>query len=254
MRKLVAALACRNTSNRLFGKPMQNLDNNKTILDELVSSIKQHKIVKEICLGISEGISNSSFKEYALKKKINYIFGNEIDVLSRLIKCGTHCKATDVLRITTENPFVYLDNIEAAWNIHKKNNNDLTATDGGPLGTHFEIFKLTALKISHKKGGKKHRSEHCDAFVMENLNKFKVQIIQLPRNLLRSEYRLTVDNPEDLILCRKIYKKLKKKSPKIPLKSIINFLNKNPKIAKINIQYPRMTRIWPESLYINFNN
>jgi len=37
MRKLVAALACRNTSNRLFGKPMQNLDNNKTILDELVN-------------------------------------------------------------------------------------------------------------------------------------------------------------------------------------------------------------------------
>ena len=28
-----------------------------------------------------------------------------------------------------------------------KNNNDLTATDGGPLGTHFEIFKLNALKI-----------------------------------------------------------------------------------------------------------
>ena len=62
MRKLVAALACRNTSNRLFGKPMQNLDDNKTILDELVNSLKQRKIVKEICLGISEGISNSSFK------------------------------------------------------------------------------------------------------------------------------------------------------------------------------------------------
>lgn len=254
MRKLVAALACRNTSHRLFGKPMQNLDNNKTILDELVNSIKEHKIVKKICLGISEGPSNYSYKEYALKKKINYIFGNELDVLSRLIKCGLHSKATDILRITTENPFVYLDNIETAWNIHKKNNNDLTATDGGPLGTHFEIFKLNTLRISHKYGAKKHRSEHCDSFVMDNLNKFKVQIIELPKNLLRSEYRLTVDNPEDLILCRNIYKKLKKKSPNIPLKSIVNFLDKNPNIAKINVQYPRMTRIWPKSLYINFNN
>ena len=43
-----------------------------------------------------------------------------------------HTKATDILRITTENPFVYLDNIENAWQIHKNNNNDLTATDGGP--------------------------------------------------------------------------------------------------------------------------
>ncbi len=250
MRKLIAALACRNTSNRLFGKPMQNLDSKKTILDQLINSIQEHRIVKKICLGIAEGSSNYSYKDYALKKKLNYIFGDEVDVLSRLIKCGEKVKATDVLRITTENPFVYLDNIEIAWKIHQQNNNDLTATDGGPLGTHFEIFKLKTLKKSHKNGSKKHRSEHCDAYVMDNLNKFKVQIIELPKDLLRPEYRLTVDNPEDLILCKKIYNKLKKYSPNIPLKKIINFLDKNPQIAKVNIQYPRMTRIWPKSLYI----
>ena len=42
MRKLIAALACRNTSNRLFGKPMQNLDSKKTIL-ELETIFKQVK-------------------------------------------------------------------------------------------------------------------------------------------------------------------------------------------------------------------
>ena len=250
MRKLIAALACRNTSNRLYGKPMQNLDDNKTILEELVNSIKTHKIVKKICLGIAEGPSNYSFKQYAIRNNLNYIFGDELDVLSRLVKCGNHSKATDILRITTENPFVYLDNIEEAWKIHKKNNNDLTATDGGPLGTHFEIFKLNALKISHKKGLKKHRSEHCDSYVMDNLKKFKVQIIELPKNLLKSEYRLTVDNPEDLILCRNIYKKFKKQSPNISLKKIVNYLDKNPEIANINIKFTRMTRIWPKSLYL----
>ncbi|MDB3987464.1 hypothetical protein N9422_02680 [Candidatus Pelagibacter sp.] len=250
MRKLVAALACRNTGSRLYGKPMQNLDNGKTIIGELVNSIKTHKIVKKICLGIAKGPSNYSFKEYATQNSLSYIFGDEIDVLSRLVKCGNHTKATDILRITTENPFVYLDNIENAWQIHKNNNNDLTATDGGPLGTHFEIFKLDALKISHKKGSKKHRSEHCDLYVMDNLKDFKVEIIELPKNLLRSEYRLTVDNPEDLILCKNIYKKFKKRSPNIPLNKIINYLDKNPKLANVNSQYPRMTRIWPKSLYI----
>ncbi len=250
MRKLVAALACRNTGSRLYGKPMQNLDNDKTIIGELVNSIKTHKIVKKICLGIAKGPSNYSFKQYAIQNKLSYIFGDEIDVLGRLIKCGNHTEATDILRITTENPFVYLDNIETAWQIHKKNKNDLTATDGGPLGTHFEIFKLDALKVSHKKGSKKHRSEHCDLYVMENLKDFKVEIIELPKSLLRSEYRLTVDNPEDLILCKNIYKKFKKLSPNIALNKIINYLDKNPKLANVNSQYPRMTRIWPKSLYI----
>jgi spore coat polysaccharide biosynthesis protein SpsF len=250
MRKLVAALACRNTGSRLYGKPMQNIGENRSILDELVNSIKKYKVVKKICLGVAKGSANIAFKDYAIKNKLNFIFGDEIDVLSRLVKCGTFSNATDILRITSENPFVYLDNIDAAWKIHKQNNNDLTATDGGPLGTHFEIFKLDTLKISHKMGSKKHRSEHCDAYVMDNLSKFKVQILELPKNLLRSEYRLTVDNPEDLILCRAIYKKLKKKSPNIPLEKIINFLDKNSKIANINFRYPRMVRIWPKSLYI----
>ena len=85
---------------------------------------------------------------------------------------------------------------------------------------------------------------------MDNLKDFKVEIIELPKNLLRSEYRLTVDNPEDLILCKNIYKKFKKRSPNIPLNKIINYLDKNPKLANVNSQYPRMTRIWPKSLYI----
>jgi spore coat polysaccharide biosynthesis protein SpsF len=250
MRKLIAALACRNTGSRLYGKPMQNIGENRSILDELVNSIKQHKVVKKICLGIAKGPANIGFKKYAIKNNLNYVFGDEMDVLSRLVRCGTYTGATDVLRITTENPFVYLDNINIVWKIHKQNNNDLTATDGGPLGTHFEIFKLNTLKISHRRGSKKHRSEHCDSYVMDNLNKFKVQILELPKDLLRSEYRLTVDNPEDLILCRAIYNKLKKNSPNISLKKIINFLDKNPKIANVNIQYTRMVRIWPKSLYI----
>ncbi len=250
MRKLIAALACRNTSNRLYGKPLQNLDLNKTILDELVNSIKEKKVVKKICLGIANGQSNLAFKEFALQNNLSFIFGDEIDVLLRLIKCGNHLKATDILRITSENPFVYLDNIEKVWDIHKKNNNDLTATDGGPLGTHYEIYKLSTLKTSHARGSKKHKSEHCDSYVMDNLNKFRVQIIELPKKLLRYEYRLTVDNPEDLIVCRAIYKKLKRNSPNIPLSRIIKFLDKNKDIADLNIEYPRMTRIWPKSLYI----
>ena len=226
---------------------MQNLDNNNFILGELVNSLKKHRIIKKICLGIANGPSNYSFKEYALKNNLSYIFGDEIDVLSRLIKCAVHTKGTDVLRITTENPFVYLDNIENAWKLHKKNNNDVTSTDGGPLGTHFEIFKLETLKISHKYGSTKHRSEHCDGYVMDNMNKFKVQIIDLPKKLLRSEFRLTVDNPEDLILCRKLYERFKEFSPKIPLLKIIKFLDQNPKIADINKQYLRKIRIWKKN-------
>ena len=54
MRKLVAAIAVRNTGSRLYGKPIQNLDieNGITILDNLVDCIKTINCINDVCLGI----------------------------------------------------------------------------------------------------------------------------------------------------------------------------------------------------------
>ena len=56
-----------------------------------------------------------------------------------------------------------------------------------------------------------------------------------PQKLLqRPELRLTVDTPEDLIVVRMIQKDLKIKKQPVSLIKIINFLDNNPKIKKIN--------------------
>lgn len=43
MRKLVAALACRNQGSQLYGKPLQNLDiiNGTCVLDQIISCLSQ---------------------------------------------------------------------------------------------------------------------------------------------------------------------------------------------------------------------
>ena len=88
MRKLVAVIACRNSGSRLYGKPIQNLDikNNITILDNLVSCIKKLKFIDEVCLAVSKEEENLIYKIFAKKNNIKCIFGDEIDVLGRLIK------------------------------------------------------------------------------------------------------------------------------------------------------------------------
>src|SRR5689334_22559805 len=109
MRKLVACLACRNQGSRLYGKPMQNLDIEKsiTILDYIISAIKTFKPVQGIVLGISEGVENEVFKKMAEKNKVDYIVGDEQDVLKRLIQCCDKAGGTDIFRMTTESPFNY---------------------------------------------------------------------------------------------------------------------------------------------------
>ena len=96
---------------------------------------------------------------------------------------------------------------------------------------------MSALKKSHELGNKKHRSELCTLFIRENLNKFKVRKIKAPKHLCRKDLRLTVDNPEDLVICREVYNQFIDMAPKINLEEVIKFLDNNPELKKLTLPY-----------------
>ena len=73
----------------------------------------------------------------------------------------------------------------------------------------------------------------CSLYIRENAEKFKIEKIQPPSQLIRPDLRLTVDNPEDLIVCRKAYMKFKHLAPMIPVASIVNFLDQNPELIQL---------------------
>lgn len=247
MRKLVAALACRMAGSRLYGKPIQNLDisSQYTILDNILATLNHMPCISECILGIADGIENEAIEEYAKKKKLSFVRGDEVDVLSRLIKCGHTSNATDVFRITTECPFIYFESLEELWRRHVDMDNDLTAIDGLPEGVGYEFFKLSALEKSHKLGDERHRSELCSLYIRENIEQFKVEVtIPENRELLRYELRLTVDYPEDLVLCRKVFQNFKSEAPLIPLHKIIDYLDENPEVKNLVREY-----IEPDFLY-----
>ena len=136
-RRLVAALACRVQGKRLYGKPLQNLAPDRTILNQILDTMERLPAIETSVLGIAVGVENQPFVEIAKARGIGHIIGDEIDVLMRLIQCGRSAKATDVFRITTECPFLYFELVAEAWRRHVEHDNDVTATDGLPEGTHF---------------------------------------------------------------------------------------------------------------------
>ena len=234
-RKLVATLACRNNGARLFGKPLHNLDiaDNLTVLDQLILSLQKIPSIKKIVLGISEGVVNDVFISYAEKYGISYIRGNEEDVLQRLIQCGEKVGATDVFRVTTECPFLYFEAIEKAWQIHIEEGNDATVADNVTDSTNFEIIRLDVLRKAHVQGERRHRSELCSLYIRENPGQFKIKMIEVPRNLNRPDIRLSVDYPEDLILCRAVYRHFKEKVPLVPIYEIIAYLDTRPDLLEL---------------------
>jgi spore coat polysaccharide biosynthesis protein SpsF len=246
MRKLVAALACRAEGSRLYGKPLQNLDVDRgiTILDHMVSLIQTIPVIEGIVLGVAVGATNEAFIKYAREKGIGYIVGSEKDVLHRLILCGQEGKGTDIFRVTTESPFFYFEKIEEAWNRHREASNDVTTIDGLPEGCHFEIYTLEALKHSHENGNERHRSEFCSLYIREHRKDFKVEVLPVPREVERLDLRLTVDYPEDLVLCRAVYANLQHKAPRIPLTEIVKFLDSHPELTSLVKPFVVQERLW----------
>ena len=203
----------------------------------MLESIKTYKVVDEVILAIADSVHNNVYVAICEERNINFVMGDQEDVLYRLISATEKVNGTDIFRLTSESPFTFFEMIEEAWHNHLQNDNDLTTVDDLPDGSGFEIIKLEAYQKSWKLGSKRHRSELCSLFIRENKELFKLQKLIINENFKRLDIRLTVDNPEDLIVCRFVYDQLKHYAPNIPLKKIIRLLDDNPDVKKLVEKY-----------------
>ena len=249
-RKLVAALACRNGGKRLYGKPVQNLDleTELPIIEYIIQGLLASKVIDNVVLGIAEGDENHVFIDIAQKYDLDYVVGSESDVLSRLIKCGLISEATDIFRITTECPFLAWEYLDRVWDAHLTNDNDVTVTDYLAEGLNYEIYKMSVLQESHAKGNEVEKSEFCSLYVRNHVSDFKVEIIRPKDSDCRLDQRLTVDYPEDLVLCRFVYSHLKRYSPHIPVAEIVRLLDEHPEVMHLVDRFVDKTPVWASIL------
>jgi spore coat polysaccharide biosynthesis protein SpsF len=238
-RRLVAVLACRARGTRLYGKPLQLLDveNGRSVLEHLVLLLGTAPEIAQIVLAIAEGPENEPFWEIARSLGVSAVRGDERDVRLRLILGGRIGNATDVFRVTTESPFTHLEPLPEVWRRHVDGGNDLTVIDGVPEGTHFEIYQLAALEWSHDRGDERHRSELCSLYIREHRDEFQVEVVPVPERLRRLDLRLTIDYPEDLIVCRRVYAALRSHAPRIPLSEIVAVLDADADLRALAAPY-----------------
>jgi spore coat polysaccharide biosynthesis protein SpsF len=243
-RRLVAALACRNDGSRLFGKPLQQLSNGVTILDQIIAGIRTCPEIEAIVLGVSEGTVNEVFVGIARAHGIGHIVGDSRDVLARLVQCGRAGGATDVFRVTTECPWFAYDMVAEAWRRHLANGNDITVTDELPEGLNFEIYTLEALERAHRRGTDRDRSEFCSNYPRTHPEEFKAQVLLPADGLRRLDLRVTVDQPQDLILARAIAAEFPDRMPRVMPHCIVEFLDRRPDLCTLVNPFVDPKPVW----------
>jgi len=242
--KVIAIIAARMGSKRMYGKPLKRLEG-KSIIEHVIDRLKTAELIDEIIIATSPKKENKVFIELAKKIGVKHFVGDEEDVLDRYVQCTKKFKTGHVVRATSENPLIYVEHLDELIKKHVESGSDFTHMEDLPLGCDIEIISANALYTSHRLGQKKHHSELVSLFIFENRQMFKITKIAPKKELQKPMYRLTVDTEKDLELMRKIYSELYKEGEIIKLGDVVRLLDENPELLKINLDIPVGTsRVW----------
>ena len=227
-----AVIVARLSSSRLPKKALKKIVGQES-LSLLINRIKRCKEIDEIILSTSTHKMDKVLKKIALKFKIKFFTGDLNNVSNRFFQTAKKFDLDHIVRITGDDVLRDEIMIDKAIASHLKNSCDVTITTNMPYGTQSEIFTYDCIKSIMENANNINNTEYLEWF-LQNDRYFSV-------NYVKSDYkfnkrlRLTLDYPEDLKLFEKIFSHFKKiKKLNFSLKDVLDFLEKNPNISKIN--------------------
>lgn len=124
--------------------------------------------------------------------------GSELDVLDRYVQCARRFGFEQVVRLTADNPFTDIVELERLVHLHLVGGFDYTHSFGMmPIGVGAEIFTLSALQRSDREGKDSHHREHVNEYIQEHPELFRIGVLDVPPEKRSPGLRLTVDTPKD---------------------------------------------------------
>jgi spore coat polysaccharide biosynthesis protein SpsF len=238
--KVVAIIQARMGSTRLPGKVLMEVDG-VPLLEIMLSRVVKSELLDQVVIATSTLPNDDKIIEFCQKKNFECFRGSEEDVLSRYFECANKYKADIVVRLTADCPLIDPQIIDKVINHYLEKNVDYNANtipsekSTFPDGSDVEVFSLDALERAYKEAKDPKDREHVTFYFWKYNNNFTKA--QLSQNSDWSNYRFTVDYPEDFEVVEFIIKELTKRKSFGHLKEVIEILEINPDIKNINSSY-----------------
>lgn len=160
-----------------------------------------------IIVATSENPNNDLLVDYVKSLGITVFRGSENNVLERYYEAAKLFHATDVIRITGDNPLVDGNFIQEQLRGFNPNNRRYYLHEGGlkklPLGMSFELFSFELLEEAYKKANLNSEKEHVTPYMHQNMPG-DIEIHEFETEINFPVARLTVDTPEDYELVKKL--------------------------------------------------
>jgi spore coat polysaccharide biosynthesis protein SpsF len=249
MNNTIAIIQARMGSDRLPGKVLLKAYN-IPLLQIMVERVSNAKEIDKIVIATSVEKQDKEIVNFCKKRNIEYFCGSEKDVLGRYKKAADKFHANTVVRLTGDNPItdpVIIDKV-----VKKFHSDDFDFVSNFypyprtfPEGFSVEVFKKKILDEGYEKTQKPSDREHVTFFMWMQPEKYKIFRVDNKENV--SKYRLTLDYQEDYQVIKEIIESMYPKNPLFSMSEVISWLEKNPKIKKIN-EAVQPNQGWKKSL------
>ncbi len=238
--KIVAIIQARMGSSRLPGKVLKEVDGIPLIKYQ-IDRVKHSLFIVETIIATSLGEENDVIAEFCLQNQISCFRGSEDDVLCRYYECSKEYKADIVVRLTADCPLIDPRVIDEVVKIYMENDYDFVANTAPPEGFTYpegmdvEVFSFKLLERAAREAEKPSEREHVTHYFWQNPQLFSSYRVDLKHNF--SDYRLTVDYPEDFEVVEEVIYGLLQKDPLFTMHDVIKFLDDNKDIKEKNSSF-----------------
>lgn len=233
--KVFILVSARMRSERCPGKAVALLAG-KPLLEHLLDRLASIAGPSRVVLATSTSPENDVLVPIADRVGARVFRGDEDDVLGRYLAAARELDAEHVVRVTGDNPLTDLPLIASLVRRHLEKGSDYTYVPGDALlmGILSEVVSRRALARSHEEGEDRHRSELVTLYIKEHPERFHIEKTTLPAELYRPRLRLTVDEPDDVVLMERIFDRLYRPGNALQTIEAVRLLEAEPELAALN--------------------
>lgn len=232
--KTTAIIQARTGSTRLPKKIFLPLSG-KPILWHVYHRAKNSKLVDDVIIATTDLPDDDLVEKFCIENKFKFFRGSSDDVLSRYYFAAKNFQSDIIVRITSDCPLIDSNVIDEIIKLFISENADYASNvleRTFPRGYDTEVFSFSVLEKTFFEAKENFEREHVTPFIYNHPEIFKLVSHKIHKNF--SSLRLTVDTQEDYNLIKIIYDSLFKVNNCFDLNDVIQFLDKNTELIKIN--------------------
>ncbi len=234
--KISAIIEARMTSTRLPGKVLLEAVG-KPMLQLMIERISRAAAIDNIIIATTTNDSDDPIVELAKTLSIDYFRGSEHDVLGRVVGSAQAHNVDVIVEIPGDCPLIDPAYVDLCVNEFIEGDADYVSSalsNSFPHGSEAQVFLTKTLEDVASRTDDPTDHEHVSLFMYNNPKLYKIQAINAPIDIARPDVHLTLDEQKDYEFISHIFEHFYLDNPNFTLQEILDLLNSNDCLARLN--------------------